>query len=561
MNRNSQSHFALTPSIDLNKLGQEGKRSKFNINYKVKTTFNVGDVIVLDFKDVIPGDTFSTTEKKAIRMATPLYPVMDDLVFDTYSFFVPYRLVFDKFKEFMGENTTTKWEQEVEYEIPQLTAPEGGWNVGTIADYFGIPTGISGISVSALPFRAYALIMNNYFRDQNLSDPCMNYFDETTRQGSNGAIYQTDVVLGGMPFKAAKTHDYFTSALPDTQKGPDVLIPLGESAPVIGNGENWITFTDGTKETGIEPTTVGGINGTIMGAANSDRTLGVQGNSFIGTTNKLLGLTEDPTKSGMIADLSTARGANIVELRQATAIQRILERDAVGGTRYHEVVKAHFGVTTPDAIVQIPEYLGGERILINMDQVLQTSSTDTTSPQGNTAAYSLSVGSSNIYRKAFDEHGMIITVGVARVLTRSYQQGINRYWSKRKRLDFYWPELANIGMQEILNKEIRAQGTDEDNEVFGYQERYAEYKYQPNLITGYMRSSAPESLDAWHYGDDFSTLPVLGDEFIREPVAPVDRTIAVSSENAHQFFGEFEYITEAVRTMPLFSNPSLQSYL
>ena len=543
MNRNSQSHFALTPSIDLNKLGQEGKRSVFEIKYKVSTTFNVGDVIVLDFKDVIPGDTFSTIERKAIRMATPLYPVMDDIVFDTYSFFVPYRLVWEHYKEFMGENTTTKWEQEVEYEIPQLTAPEGGWNVGTIADYFGIPTGVGEISVSALPFRAYALITNNYFRDQNLSDPCMIYFDDTTRQGSNGGTYQTDVVLGGMPFKAAKTHDYFTSALPDTQKGPDVLIPLGESAEIV------------TGET---------IRADISNTFNDFSIAGrqvVQAGSPVGPH---VITSENPNGANIIplyADLSTATSANIIALRQATAIQRILERDAVGGTRYHEVVKAHFGVTTPDAIVQIPEYLGGERILINMDQVLQTSSTDTTSPQGNTAAYSLSVGSSNIYRKAFDEHGMIITMGVARVLTRSYQQGINRYWSKRKRLDFYWPELANIGMQEILNKEIYAQGTEEDNEVFGYQERYAEYKYQPNQITGHMRSSAPESLDAWHYGDDFNSLPVLGDEFIREPVAPVDRTIAVSSENTHQFFGEFEYITKAVRTMPLFSNPSLQSYL
>lgn len=559
MNRNTQSHFAMTPSLDLKKLGLEGKRSKFNMPFKHKTTFNVGDVIPLMVTDVIPGDVFKQVEKKAIRMATPIGPVMDDLVFDTYTFFVPYRLVWEHFKEFMGENTTSKWEQTTEYTIPQINSPTGGWQVGTIANYMGIPAEVE-CTISALYFRAYGLICNNWLRDQNLSDPCYVNLDDATQTGSNGGTYQTDVQLGGLPFKAAKTHDYFTSALPDPQKGPEVLLPLGETAPVLGNGKS-IGLNNGTDNMSII-----GISDSYNEVAFSKNTyntdIGTNGNfaTFTGGS-KAVGLTTNGAESGIIADLSNAVAASIIKVRQAEAIQRILERDAIGGTRYHEITKSHYGVTTPDAVVQIPEYLGGERIMINMDQVLQTSATNEITPQGNTAGYSFTVSVNNSYTKGFDEHGILMTVGVARVLSRSYQQGINRMFTKKHRLEMYWPELANIGMQEILNKEIFAQGTSEDDEVFGYQERYAEYKYKPNLITGYMQSNVSGNLDFMHYGDDFESLPVLGDTFIREPVAPVDRTIAVSSDLTHQFYGEFEFDIEATRTMPLFSNPSLLSYL
>lgn len=553
MNRNSQSKFANVPTLNLNELGQEGKRSRFNIPFKHITTFNVGDLVPLNVTEVVPGDIFEQTENFAIRMATPIAPVMDDLVFDTYSFWVPYRQVWEHFKEFMGENNTDKWVQKTEYEIPQILTPEGGYLPGTIGHYMGL-TQSNKNSVDALRFRAYCLIWNNYFRDQNNQDPCSIYMGEATQQGTNGTTYQTDAQLGGYCLKAAKTHDYFTSALPSSQKSLNpVLIPLGESAPVIGNGEETQAYF-GTQTT---PRDISTVTANAGGSTNNRVALGVSWN-----LENADGGFKFAEQTGLVTDLSTARGANVIEFRNALAIQRMLEKDAIGGTRYFESVRTHYGVTVPDATVQIPEYLGGKRTMINMDQVLQTSATNEITPQGNTAGYSLTVSNNNItYRKGFDEHGVVITVGVARVLNRSYQQGINRLWLKRTRYDMYWPELAAIGMQEIRNEEIYAQGNDEDKQGFGFQERYAEYKYKPNMITGYMNSTVNQNLDYMHYGDYFETLPILGEDFIKEPVEPVDRTIAVTSDLTHQFYGEFRIDIDATRTMPLFSDPSIVSYL
>lgn len=551
MNRNTEIRFSENPTnIDI-------PRSKFDRSHDYKTTFNTGDLIPIYVDEVLPGDTLTMDMASVIRMATPITPVMDNAFVDFYFFQVPNRLVWEHWKEFMGENRTTHWEQPTEYEIPQIKAPANGWAKGTIADYMGIPTKITNISINALPFRAYALIWNEWFRDENLSDPVMINMDETTQTGSNGNTATTDVQLGGMPAKAAKYHDYFTSALPAPQKGPAVLMPIGNTAPVIGNGMT-MGLTDGTNFGGMEafitsnaqvPTLIKEYYGTQTGNISTPRTTAF-GN------NKALGLTKDPEKSGIIADLSQSTGATINQLRQAFAVQRLYEKDARGGTRYTEMIKAHFGVISPDGRQQRPEYLGGTRHRIQIDQVLQTSSTDTTSPQGNTAAYSLTVNAGNMFTKSFTEHSYVIGLMCVRT-EHTYQQGINKMFNRKKRTDFYFPSLANIGEQAILNKEIYAQGTSADEEAFGYQEAWAEMKYKPSQVTSAMRSNYAQSLDIWHYADYYESQPILGDTWIKETRENVNRTIAVQDELEDQFIADIHFKMEMARPMPLYSIPGL----
>lgn len=447
----------------------------------------------------------------------------------------------------MGENRTTHWEQPIEYEIPQLKAPKDGWAKGTIADYMGIPTLKKNISVNALPFRAYCLIWNEWFRDQNLKDPAMVNLDDTTQIGSNGNNYITDAQLGGMPLKAAKFHDYFTSALPEPQKGPDILVPIGESA---------------TVKTSNADANVAGWPGLQM------RTTGNNANvskSFMvndGAGNVVGVLTNDVTNVGsmvpanLYADLSSATGATVNQLRQAFAIQRLYEKFARGGTRYTEIIRANFNVVSPDGRQQRPEYLGGMSMPINIDQVIQTSSTDNTSPQGNTAAYSLTNMQNDMFTKSFTEHGYVIGLAVIRT-QHTYQQGINRMFSRRSRFDYYWPTLANIGEQAILNKEIYAQGNNEDNEAFGYQEAWAEYRYKPSMVTGAFRSNYAQSLDVWHYADYYTKLPTLSTEWIDETRENMNRTIAVSDKLEDQFIADFYFRCDMTRPMPVYSIPGL----
>lgn len=559
MNRNTESHFSLNPTrIDMS-------RSTFDRSSSVKTSFNVGDLVPFYIDEVLPGDTFKLKTSKVVRMQTLLTPMMDNVYLDTYYFFVPNRLTWNHWKEFNGENTESAWIPQTEYEVPQLTAPSGGWQVGTIADYFGLPTGVSGLSVSSLPFRAYALIVNEWFRDQNLQDPLVIPLDDASVEGVNTATFVTDVAKGGKPFICAKYHDYFTSALPAPQKGPDVTIPVsaGSNLPVVGNGNalaltgstaaslTQARYIDDSGSLNVRSFTMPVATGYQQSATtvSGDRlTLGVPTASQFG---------DDLSKSGLIAINDGAVSmATINQLRLAFQIQKMYERDARGGTRYIEILKSHFGVTSPDARLQRPEYLGGNRVPININQVIQQSSTTSTSPQGNVSGQSLTTDSHYDFTKSFTEHGFVIGLMVARY-DHTYQQGIERMWSRKDRFDYYWPVFANIGEQAIKNKEIYAQGSAKDDEVFGYQEAWADYRYKPNRVTGEMRSAYAQSLDVWHLGDDYGALPSLSDSWIREDKSNVDRVLAVTSSVSNQLFADIYVANRTTRPMPMYSIPGL----
>lgn len=550
MNRNVESHFSQLPKADI-------QRSRFDRSSSVKTTFNVGDVVPFYVDEVLPGDTFDIKTSKVVRMQSLVTPIMDNIYLDTYYFFVPNRLVWEHWQEFNGENTQSAWIPATEYQVPQLTAPTGGWSIGTIADYMGIPTGVSNLSVNAMPFRAYALIMNDWFRDENLSDPLNVPVNDVTQTGSNGDDYVTDVALGGMPFRAAKYHDYFTSCLPSPQKGPDVLLPLGGDAPLKTLDIHsavlpkfpvpGLAFGNQVKsgdEYGL---------GTI-GSFNMNESSGSADGTFSSTMTGISGYGMVPLN--LVADLSQATAATINQLRLAFQVQKLYERDARGGTRYIEILKSHFGVTSPDSRLQRPEYLGGNRIPININQVLQTSQTSDQSPQGNPVGQSLTTDTHRDFVKSFVEHGFVIGVMVARY-DHTYQQGLERFWSRRDRFDYYWPVFAHIGEQAVKNREIYAQGTDVDDEVFGYQEAWADYRYKPNRVSGEMRSSAPLSLDVWHLADDYPSQPYLSDEWIRENKSTVDRVLAVSSNNSAQLFCDIYVNNRTTRPMPVYSIPGL----
>lgn len=564
MSRNQNSRFSTLPKANIS-------RSQFDRSSSLKTSFNVGDVVPFYLDEVLPGDTFKISTSKVVRFQTLLTPMMDNVYLDTYYFFVPNRLVWDHWKEFNGENTQSAWIPEVEYSIPQVTAPSGGWNIGTIADYFGIPTGVSGLSVSALPFRAYTMIMNEWFRDQNLVDPLLLDTDDTTRVGSNDAGIDK-VELGGKPFVAAKYHDYFTSCLPAPQKGPDVMIPVtgaGASLPVVALNEDasaasglstfYNTVFTGFASTSNPEVRSYGVanNGTAPSVVSSEK-------SFPANLASIPATGVDP-KNGypiMPANLwaintGSQAAATINQLRMAFQIQKLYERDARGGTRYTEILRSHFGVVSPDARLQRPEYLGGNRIPININQVIQTSGTvEGSTPQGATSGQSLTTDRHSDFTKSFTEHGYVIGLLVARY-DHTYQQGLDRLWSRKGRFDFYWPVLANIGEQAVKNKEIYAQGTEVDDEVFGYQEAWAEYRYKPNRVTGEMRSSAPASLDVWHLGDDYSALPRLSAEWIQEDAKTVDRVLAVQSSVSNQLFADLYVKNICTRPMPMYSIPGL----
>lgn len=549
MNRNAGNRFAVNPTnIDI-------QRSTFTRDTQHKTTMNVGKLVPLFVDEVLPGDTFILNESIIARMTTPITPVMDNAYIDTFYFFVPNRVLWEHWEEFMGQNDNSEWTQPVEYEIPQIVAPSGGWTKGTIMDYLGIPTNVDNISVNHLIPRAYCKIWNDWFRDQNNQSNVFFNTDETTLTGSNGNDYVTDAQLGGQCLPVAKFFDYYTGALPEPQKGESVLLPLGDSAPVYGNGDPFKLIRTATNS---DPMYLLGL--TQTNETQSSKLVGLQdvATGNLPTSNQLGGLgfadKDKGLNSGVYTDLTQATAATVNQLRQAFAIQRLLEKDARGGTRYIEMIKAHFGVTSSDARLQRAEYLGGKRIPINMMQVLQTSSTDGTSPQGNTAAYSLTSDNSSMFTKSFEEHGILM--GVACIRTEhTYQQGIERMWSRKKRFDYYFPGLANLGEQAILNKEIYAQGTEEDDEVFGYQEAWAEYRYKPSRVSGAMRSNYTNSLDVWHYADNFNSLPTLSSEFIQETDANILRTLAVQDED--QFRVDIYFSIKNTRAMPMYSIPGL----
>lgn len=547
MSRNENTRFALNPTnLDI-------ARSTFRRDHSVKLSFNVGDVIPFYVDEVLPGDTFQVKTSMVVRLQTLLTPMMDNLYLDTYFYFVPNRIVWQHWRELMGENTQSAWIPTVEYSVPQVSAPAGGWSIGSIADYMGVPTGVPRLFVNALPFRAYALIMNEWFRDENLSDPLNIPVDDATLGGSNGTNYITDVVKGGMPFKAAKFHDYFTSALPAPQKGPDVTIP-------VSGGANYPVQTLSKEIPGspTAPLRVKTFDEMPYNVIGINRSTAPQPGSVWASQNTTNGNADFfvPTNLWAINDGSVS-AATINQLRMAFQVQKLYEKDARGGTRYIEILKSHFGVTSPDARLQRPEYLGGNRIPVNINQVVQSSATQADgTPLGDTAAFSVTTDVHGDFIKSFVEHGFVIGVMVARY-DHTYQQGLERFWSRKDRLDYYFPVFANIGEQPILNKEIYAQGTTQDDEVFGYQEAWADYRYKPSRVAGEMRSKAPASLDVWHLADEYTTLPKLSDAWIREDKTNVDRVLAVTSSVSNQMFADLYIQCKATRPMPVYSIPGL----
>jgi len=523
------------PSVMKHQFSQVPKaeipRSSFDRSHGHKTTFDAGLLIPFLVDEALPGDTFTVRSTLFARLATPIYPLMDNMYLDTQFFSVPVRLVWDNWQKFNGEQTNP--DDSTDYIVPQKVSPVGGYLPGSLQDYMGLPVGIAGLSHSALWERAYSLIWNEWYRDENLQDSVF----VGTGDGPDATNYSL--------LRRGKRHDYFTSCLPWPQKGPGVQIPLGGNAPVIGIGLS-VNATPAAV-TGTFNETGGTTFNSGYGAGLSATSPG----GWMGRTNAA-GAGAIPE---IYADLSAATAATINSLRQAFQIQRIYERDARGGTRYTEIIKSHFGVTSPDARLQRPEYLGGGSTPVNISPIPQTSGTGAyaATPQGNLSAMGTALARNHGFTTSFTEHCLIIGLCSVRA-DLTYQQGLNRMWSRKTRFDFYWPALSHIGEQAVLNKEIMAQGTDVDDEVFGYQERYAEYRYKPSLITGLFRSSAATSLDAWHLSQEFATLPVLDSAFIQEN-PPIDRVIAVNTEP--HFLVDAYINMRCARPMPVYGVPGL----
>lgn len=551
----------------------ERPRSKFDRSHQLLTTINEGDLVPIYCDEVLPGDTAHVHLNGLIRMSTPIYPVMDNCYMDTYFFFVPCRLLWEHWENMFGENDTDYWAEKTEYSTPtcEFGIAKGLQN-GSIGDYFGLPTNIDKkIKANALPARAYAMIYNEWFRDENLEAPLMLGYKKTDDGGIPAGDGTTDIkyrandpekttnmnegaLYGMKPAKAGKFHDYFTSCLPSPLKSDPVEINLTGNAPLKLGKADGTTVPE--LEKGDGPSLVLGAGS----APNQPGSLVYAGNAndkkmqFTGTMNGVVG-----TGGYLFADLNEVNAISIQDLRMAIALQHIFEADARNGTRYREFLSGTWGVTSPDSRLQIPEYIGGQRIAINVNQVVQTSQTDTKTGQalGNTAAYSLTTCSKQMVDYAATEYGYIIGLAVVRV-EHSYQQGLATKWTRGGRFTYYDPRLAALGEQPVYNREIYAQGTAEDNEIFGYQEAWADYRYKPSYVTGEMRSNYQTSLDAWHYADDYDALPRLSAEWIQEGTQNIDRTIAVTSAKSHQFLCDFYFTEDWYREMPIYSIPGIE---
>lgn len=516
-------------------------RSSFDRTHGYKSTFDAGYLIPFYADEALPGDTFNLHANLFARMSTPIVPLMDNLYMETFYFAVPIRLIWDNWQAFNGEQRDP--DDQTDFLVPTISAPSGGWQVGSLSDYLGLPTGVENISVDSLWHRAYNLIWNEWFRDENLQDSV------PTPRG-DGPDNDEDFKL----LRRGKRHDYFTSCLPWPQKGPGVELPLTGDAPVLFNYDRKNDSTVHTGRVGFQNQSVVGkdgdnaspYSGIFIGYDIGGTALYSQGSDAADSLQTLhLG--------SLYADLSQVGAATINSLRQAFQIQRLLERDARGGTRYTEILRSHFGVVSPDARLQRPEYLGGSSVRVNINPVAQTASTDATSPQGNLAAFGLVSDSKGGFTHSFVEHCVVLgLVNIRADLT--YQQGIPRMFSRQTRWDFYWPALAHLGEQAVLNKEIYAQGTEADDEVFGYQERWAEYRYFPNQITGKFRSTYDQPLDIWHLAQKFENLPTLNSDFI-EDNPPIERVVAVPSE-PHFLFDSYIRL-KCARPMPVYSVPGL----
>ena len=525
MKRKSNQHlFSMIPRANI-------PRSAFDRSHCCKTTFNSGYLVPFFVDEVLPGDTFNLSASIFSRLTTPIVPFMDNLYLETFFFFVPNRLLWDNWQKFMGERENP--DDSIDYLVPTVS----GTNVQnqTLWDYFGLPTNVvNALTVSALPFRAYNLIYNEWFRDENLQD-------SVPFTKGDGPDNLTDYVL----LRRGKRHDYFTSCLPWPQKGTEegVQINLGADAPVTGtiSGHGIPSFDKASSGPAS--------SGSLYLNSGSDNVL----HTMSGVSGFSLSWREPNLSFTGEADLSVATSITINQLRTAFQIQKLLERDARGGTRYTEILRSHFGVVSPDARLQRPEYLGGSSTRIAIKPVEQTSSSNDTTPQGNLAAFGLAADTFHGFTKSFVEHGWILGFVNVRA-DLSYQQGINRMWSRSDRYDFYFPALSHLGEQTVLNKEIYAQGTPADDDVFGYQERWAELRYKPATITGKFRSTDPQSLDIWHLAQEFGSLPALNAKFI-EDHPPVERVVAVTDEP--QFLMDSFIKLKCVRPMPVYSVPGL----
>lgn len=562
MNRNSEQHYNQVPHAEI-------RRSRFKRDFSLLTTINEGDLVPIYVDEVLPGDTFKIDVNGLVRMATPLYPVMDNCNMDVFFFFVPCRLLWEHFVNMMGQNDKSFWAEDTEYTTPTVEDHGGkGWKQGTLADYMGIPINVPGLKVNRMPFLAYAKIWNEWFRDENLQQPVEEDKTDKTLWYEETEIGQLGGPMRGANLlKVCKHKDYFTSSLPQPQKGQAVPLPLTGNAPLRAyTTPEQTQTTTGTGFFNNEYNT-GIVNHTNISFTNQGTKFSLNknnnGNTAPASDGQYLETMSQDDANFMDAwvgtDLSSVTATTINELRNAIAVQHILERDARTGTRYKEILKGAWGVTSPDARLDRSEYIGGYRMPININQVVQTSSTSTTSPQGNTAAYSMTTMSRHMCTYSATEHGYVLGLCCVRV-DHSYQQGLSRMWTRSTRFSYYDPMLANLGEQPVLNQEIYAQGNAKDKEVFGYQEAWADYRYRINMVTSEMRSTYAQSLDAWHYADHYTSLPTLSSDWIKEGNENIARTLAVEDENhSYQFICNFFFDQTWTRPMPIYSVPGLDT--
>lgn len=553
--RNTNSYFSMTPTVSIG-------RTRFDMPHRHLTTANAGQLVPCFLKEVLPGDTWKMDVSLLARMSTLIHPTMDNLYLDLTFFYVPERLCWDHFKEFMGESPVNPFQNPIDYLKPQLRIPESGFSKGSIGDHFGLPTFpisyFASREVDATPFRAFSLIWQEWWRDENLDYGLLIQKGDATIDGVNDSseipedyserpyIYTTE--RGGPCPPVNKFHDYFTSSLPEPLRGDDVLIPF-ENIPIEFVGENvglpLITYDpgDGSQVEGNMALSNGVLVPIPTYATDSQVDLGP-----VGPSPRLW--------DGVFANSSLA-APSINDLRLAVATQQFLEASALYGNRYTELLRGMFGVIAPDASLQRPEYLGGKRIRVNVAQVLQTSSTDEISPQGNVAGYSVTGDKSELFTKSFTEHGWLIGCFCIRN-ENTYQQGINKLWKRKDRLDYYWPKFANLGNQPVMTTEIYADSPADS--VFGYQEYAADYRYNPSVVTGAFRSDYAQTLDSWHYADFYESMPYLSSEWLKVDPGNVDRTLAVQSSLEDQFLCDFYFDAVVVRPMPAHSVPGLRRF-